>query len=278
MSEPERAMAHNQVAEFLLYGDITAVNNCLEQFADYMPVYTFAYVDFVLRHETDELWWVHAPRLYETTACGGIRLSSVPDGTLLRAVDFAGPITKLALQGYAQRMQTWLCRFGLLQPLSERSTFTSVVPPGPSNADIMRRLDGMLDIFGEGFDDIKQSQTVIYDRINQQSAIVIEKVLEEVRQQRIEQGTIQATLDAIRRVLQHIQDTGLRIADDSVTEDLATIYRAINSDLALEQQLKLALPIIPFLLSYEIKLEAGVDLSAVWGELARRIQNTFSGH
>ena len=265
---------HNQVAEFVVYADVATVSNSIEQFVNYKPVLTFVYIDFELRCETDELWWFHAPRLYEKTACGGIKLVPVPEGTLLRAVDFADSICKIALEQYVRDMQIWFHRFGLLRPKSRtvQPTVNTTEMTAPSTNDIMHRLDEMQLELGGKLEDLKRGQAIIYQRINVQSQVVLEMILNEVRQQRIEQSEMHTVLDAIRRVLKHIQNTGLPVADDKVKQSLADIYQAVNSNMTLHQQLELSLPIIPFLLEYKIGLDAGVDLGAVWRELVERVQ------
>jgi hypothetical protein len=265
---------HNEVAEFVIYADIKTTNDHLQQFVNYKSIFTFVYIDFELRRESDNLWWFHAPSLYEKTACGGIKLVSIPEGTLMRAIDFADSICKIAFEFYVRDMEIWFHRFGLLRPKPREPRPTSLESKAvkTSTEDIMRRIDELhLDLGGK-LDDIKRGQVFIYQRIGAEAQTVISLVLKDFQQQSIGQGEIQSTLDAIRRALKHIQSTGLPIADDEVKKSLDDIYQSLNSNLDLRQQLELSLPVIPFLLEYKISLDADVDLGAVWRELAGRVQ------
>lgn len=116
---------HNQIAEFVVHTDISTVNRCIEQFTDYKPILTCVYVDFSLRRESAGLWWFYAPQLYQETACGGMKLVSIPEGTLIRVVDFAESICKLALNQYVQELKVWVKRFGLLHSKFKETGFVN---------------------------------------------------------------------------------------------------------------------------------------------------------
>jgi hypothetical protein len=127
---------------------------------------------------------------------------------------------------------------------------------------ILRRIDEM-------HDDLKRGQEAIYGRIDNESRLALDSILKEIQQGRIEQGQLQRTVDSIRRALKRIQEVGLPVDDEELTESLNQIYRAVNSDLSFRQKLELSIPIIPLLLEYKIELGAGVDLGAAWEELIK---------
>ncbi len=124
----------------------------------------------------------------------------------------------------------------------------------------------------EKFEDIKRGQAYIYRHLGTQAQSTTDLILKEFRQQAIGQGEIEKILDAIRRALKHILNSGVSINDQEIKKALDDIYQSINSSLDFSQQLELSLPIIPFLLEYKIGLNAGVDLGAVWEELIERVK------
>ena len=84
------------------------------------------------------------------------------------------------------------------------------------------------------------------------------------------------SVEAVVTTLANIQQQGLPIDDAELEQALADIYREIVSNLSLQQQFELTLPVIPFLLEYKLALGAGVDLGAVWQELVARVKRV--GH
>lgn len=142
---------------------------------------------------------------------------------------------------------------------------------GDSSA-IIRRLDEMHSDLGEKLDDIKRSQEIIYERIGAEAQVTVDSILNEVREQSISQDEMQRTLDAVRRVLQQVQKTGLPIDDPGIKQSLAKIQMDINSNLDFKQRFELSLPVIPFLLEYKVELDAGADLGAIWEEFKERVK------
>jgi hypothetical protein len=150
-----------------------------------------------------------------------------------------------------------------------------------TNKDLMDRLYSLERVLGgqieefqidirKQFDEIKMGQAFIYQRIQPIDKELIQRILEEVHQGRIEQGEIQHALDAVRRVFKHIIETGVKINDPQISKALADIYQSVNSNLCLEEKFELSIPIIPLLLNYQLSLGGAVDLQAVWKELISR--------
>lgn len=136
---------------------------------------------------------------------------------------------------------------------------------------ILRKLDEMQSNLGSKLDTVQRSQSLIYGRIGTEARATVDSILSEVRAQSLSQSEMKRTLDAIRRVLKHVQQTGLPV-DSDTKKLLDEIYSAISSDIGFSQQLELSLPIIPFLLNYNITLGTDVDLKTVWKELTVRVQ------
>jgi hypothetical protein len=147
-----------------------------------------------------------------------------------------------------------------------------VASTGTTTEDVMHHLDEMQLDLGEKMEGLRRGQIALYHRVSVSNQAKLDAIEAEVRRGRIEQGEMRISLDAIRRVLRHVQETGLPVVDGEIRQSLADIHKAVNSDLGLRQQLELAIPVIPFLLEYKIGLEAGVDLGAIWKDLVERVR------
>jgi hypothetical protein len=142
---------------------------------------------------------------------------------------------------------------------------------GESNA-ILHRIDEMHSDLGEKLDDIKRVEVIIYERIGSEAQSVVNSIWSELREQAISQGEMQRMLGAIRRALKYALQKGLPVDDPAIKQSLEEIYKAVNSNTSIKQQLELSVPVVPFLLEYKVVLDAGVDLGAVWKEWTERVQ------
>lgn len=136
---------------------------------------------------------------------------------------------------------------------------------------LLNRLDSIHIDLGEKINDLKLGQAAIYKHIDHKTQLTLQDILEAIRLGRIEQGYLQRTLDAVRRVLKHQQNVGSSIDERELKESLDKIYQSINSDLNFHQGVELTIPIIPLLLQYKVDVGAGVDLASVWAELVELV-------
>jgi len=143
-----------------------------------------------------------------------------------------------------------------------------------NNDDLMNRIDRLQIALSAQLIDIKVGLSYLYQKIQSVDSKTVEKILEEVHQGRLEQGSMRSTVESTRRALKHILGTGVKFDDPQIANALAEIYQAVNSSLTMEQQFELTLPVIPYLLNYKFNLGAGVDLQAVWKELIGRLQKS----
>jgi hypothetical protein len=134
--------------------------------------------------------------------------------------------------------------------------------PWPKN----RPPDGMVGVMTESqerrLDSLKQGQMAIYGRIDPENRAILDAVLEYIRQGRLEMGKMVHILDAIRRAQIHIQQTSFSDYDE-IRQYLNAIQQDISSNLGVQGQLELSLPIIPGLLNFRVTADAGAELSAI---------------
>jgi hypothetical protein len=135
---------------------------------------------------------------------------------------------------------------------------------------ILHHIDRVHRDLGERLDNLRQGQAFIYQRVGTEARTILNAILQEVQEGRIEHSTLTRMLDATRRALKHMQNMSLSVNDKELEKSLADIYQAVNSNLTLHEKLELSLPIIPLLLEYKVELGTGVDLEEVWKELVRR--------
>jgi hypothetical protein len=135
------------------------------------------------------------------------------------------------------------------------------------------RLSEIEGVMQTGFDDLRRGQVAIYRQIGEAYREPLAQILEWIQLGRMEQGEMERTLDAIRRVLLTMQTLDVKLGA-AMREAIEGAQTAVNSKLDLRQKLELTLPIIPIFLDYKVELTAGseVDLNAAREELKRRWQ------
>lgn len=138
--------------------------------------------------------------------------------------------------------------------------------------DVISRINALENNLGRKLNDLKRGQAYIYNKIEPVDLEIIDRILEEIHMNRIEQGELRRTVDATQRAMRHLMTQGAKIDDPQLIQTVKDIYESVNSTLSLDQQFELSLPIIPFLASYKLSLGAGVDLGGVWNELVARLK------
>jgi len=138
-------------------------------------------------------------------------------------------------------------------------------------AQVTARLDDLSAQLGQGVEDLKRGQTALYRRVDRAYRDDLARILTAVQQGRLEQGEMQATLDALRRAMRTLMERGLPM-DVELRAAIAGLTEAVESNLSLERKLELSLPLIPPFLEYKIELavDTMVDLHDVWDELRER--------
>jgi len=137
-------------------------------------------------------------------------------------------------------------------------------------AQVTARLDDLSAQLGRGVDDLKRGQAALYRQTDRAYRHDLARILAAVQQGRLEQGEMQATLDALRRAMRVVMKEGLPM-ETELRAAVADLTEAVESSLGLERKLELALPLLP-LLTYKIELGVGseMDLHDLWNELRAR--------
>jgi len=143
---------------------------------------------------------------------------------------------------------------------------------------VTARLDALSAQLGQGVADLKRGQTALYRQVDQAYRDDLARILIAIQQGRMEQGEMQATLDALRRAMRVLVEQGLP-TDAGLQSAIADLTETVESSLRLERKLELSLPLIPLFLDYKIELgvDSEIDLHALWDELRRRARRS-KGH
>jgi hypothetical protein len=145
-------------------------------------------------------------------------------------------------------------------------------PAAQSSAAWMRAMIERLDTLLTGQEGLRRGQAAIYAHVGEANREALEAVLEAVQQDRLEQGEMRRTLEAVRRALIALQGRELPALQADLRRGMDELPAVINSDLTLKNKLELTLPIIPLLLDYKVELEAaaGLDLRQIWENLRHK--------
>lgn len=111
-----------------------------------------------------------------------------------------------------------------------------------------------------------RKRTSIFD---QEIRETIKSVLDAVDAKHVPESELQGALDAMQQTLSEIQQQNVGL-QEALKRDVERSRNVINDpELGVADKLKLTIPIIPYILSYErvIELKSGVNLNAAWDRL-----------
>jgi len=124
-------------------------------------------------------------------------------------------------------------------------------------------------------------QTIIatvIERLDQGQLATVQTVLNAIEAGLVPIGELEETLVAVQHTLSEIEQQGIALPDSILTseefEHLSEVVDAPKLD--AKHKLKVTVPIIPYLLSYEgeVELKSGLDLEGAWKRLVGRVRDT----
>ncbi|MGB3458438.1 MAG: hypothetical protein WBB08_03915 [Halobacteriota archaeon] len=191
-----------------------------------------------------------------------------------------------------ERQREYLTRYQ--QEYDELQKPVTGVPPAEmeDTADLLREMDAKLDDVLSGQkaiqDDLKvlrktllarfdaSEQTIvstIVKRLDQNQLATVQSILDEIETHRVPENELQETLSAFQQALLEIRQTGLN--DLQLMTEAKNMSEVVeDSKLDLNHKLKVSVPIIPLILSYEteVELKSGLNLKAAWQRLKARVR------
>jgi hypothetical protein len=155
----------------------------------------------------------------------------------------------------------------------------------PIDYDVMKKLDEIhsdvksfrqpiLDRFDVSEQKILSS---VFERLDRDKLEIVEALLDVVERDAVPQDLIAETLRATKDLVSEIRAKQPKIQDpEAAAKSLNSWEEAINSpELAIDNMIKVTIPIIPFLLTYEgsYKFQNGMRLDSAWNKLKSCIRS-----
>lgn len=159
-------------------------------------------------------------------------------------------------------------------------------------ANLLRQLDAKLDDLLEGqesmqddLNDLRKTLLARFDaseqviisaivqRLDQNQLATVQSILDEIETHRVPENELQETLSALQQALLEIRQTGLNdLQLMSEANDLSEMVD--DPKLDVTHKLKVSIPIIPLILSYETELglKSGLNLKTAWQRLKARVR------
>ncbi len=117
--------------------------------------------------------------------------------------------------------------------------------------------------------------SILFDRLDRNQLITIESIQEAMEAGQISNRELQETMSIVQQTLSQIRKDQIIQNDPALVNDIKQISEAIDdAQLDASHKLKITIPIIPILLSYEGEIEFSnkTNLIKVWDNLIARIK------
>jgi hypothetical protein len=121
-------------------------------------------------------------------------------------------------------------------------------------------------------------QTIIaavVEQLDQTQLGTVQAILDDLEAEQVTGSELQNTLTAVHHVLTEIQQRETILTELALADEVERLSHVVDAPkLDVKHKLKVAVPIIPLILSYEgeIELESRLDLEAMWQQLLVRIR------
>ena len=176
-----------------------------------------------------------------------------------------------------------------------RGQGTSGVPAGMQDtADMLHQMDAKLDGLLSGQkviqDDLKDfrktllarfdasEQTLIsaiVERLDQNQLATVQSILDGMEGNRVPESELQGMLNAVQQSLSEIKQNEAGYYDSQMVCDIESLADVVDDPrLDVSHKLKVSLPIIPLILSYEgeVGIKSGLNLKAAWKGLTAKVR------
>jgi hypothetical protein len=132
---------------------------------------------------------------------------------------------------------------------------------------ILERLDQLEDRFSKRLDLF----LLVYQQVSEEQQALLADMLGGIYNISEDTDLMQRAVEQTRQAIEQIH-----MGNCSITKEVQTALEALadkGSKMDFNQKFELTLPVIPFLLNYQISFESGVELGAVWDELCQRLNH-----
>jgi len=201
------------------------------------------------------------------------------------------------LVGYRREIERQ--RESLTRYLQEYDELQKQVTGEPSaemvdTADLLRQMDAKLDDLLEGQENMQQDLnylrktllarfdtseqaiiSAIVQRLDQNQLATVQSILDEIEAHSVPENELQETLSALQQALLEIRQTEMGLYDSQLVSEAKNLSDVVDDPkLDVNHKLKVSIPIIPLILSYEteVELKSGLNLKAAWQRLKARVR------
>jgi septal ring factor EnvC (AmiA/AmiB activator) len=159
-------------------------------------------------------------------------------------------------------------------------------------ADLLRQMEAKLDdvlknqkVMQDDFKDLRKTLLARFDaseqviistivqRLDQNQLATVQSIVDEIETYSVPENELQETLNALQQALLEIRQAGLN--DLQLVSEAKSLSEVVDDPkLDVSHKLKVSIPIIPLILSYEIEigLKSGLNLKTVWQRLKARVR------
>jgi len=153
-------------------------------------------------------------------------------------------------------------------------------------ADLLRQMDAKLDDVLRDLNDLRKTLLARFDlseqaiitaivlRLNQTQLATVQSILEVIEANRVPQNELQETLNAVQQALLEIRQKESGLYDSQLVSETKSLSEVVDDPkLDVNHKLKVSIPIIPLILSYEteVELKSGLTLKKAWEGLKARM-------
>jgi len=103
----------------------------------------------------------------------------------------------------------------------------------------------------------------------------VQCILGEIETHRVPENELQETLNALQQALLEIRQTEIGLYDSQMMSEAKSLSEVVDDPkLDVTHKLKVSIPLIPLILSYEteVELKSGLNLKAAWQRLKARVR------
>ena len=121
------------------------------------------------------------------------------------------------------------------------------------------------------FDDSEQTiVSTVVQRLDQDQSATVQSILDEIETHRLPESELQETLSAVLQTLSEIKENEAGCHDPQLVGEATKLSEVVDDPkLDVNHKLKVSIPIIPLILSYEteVGLKSGLNLKTAWQRL-----------
>ncbi len=117
--------------------------------------------------------------------------------------------------------------------------------------------------------------STIVQRLDQNQLATVQSILDEIETHRVPENELQETLSTLQQALLEIKEKEAILHDPQLVREVENLSAVVDDPkLEVSHKLKVSVPIIPLILTYEteVELKSELNLKAAWQRLKARVR------